>query len=235
MTFKGRGCGPRCQRRLPGADPMEFAMKPLLLPRPRTTTAWLVTLLVALTGLGPLVIAQPAAQATAPVLSNAQVTEDALVDALAIEPAYADDAASGATRGFRPAVRPGTASAKLATAPAKPAAPGKASLLITFATGSAELTPETMQVLQTVAKALQSDRLAGFVFRIEGHADPGGAPELNMKLSEERAQSVAHYLSGKLGVLPDRLQAVGKGATELLNPQQPDAAENRRVTIVTTQ
>ena len=235
MTFKGRGCGPRCQRRLPGADPMEFAMKPLLLPRPRTTTAWLVTLLVALTGLGPLVIAQPAAQATAPVLSNAQVTEDALVDALAIEPAYADDAASGATRGFRPAVRPGTASAKLATAPAKPAAPGKASLLITFATGSAELTPETMQVLQTVAKALQSDRLAGFVFRIEGHADPRGASELNMKLSEERAQSVAHYLSGKLGVLPDRLQAVGKGATELLNPQQPDAAENRRVTIVTTQ
>ena len=210
-------------------------MRSLLPHRPRTATAWLATLLVALTGLGPLVIAQPAAQATAPVLSNAQVTEDALVDALAIEPAYADDAASGATRGFRPAVRPGTASAKLATAPAKPAAPGKASLLITFATGSAELTPETMQVLQTVAKALQSDRLAGFVFRIEGHADPGGAPELNMKGSEERAQSVAHYLSGKLGVLPDRLQAVGKGATELLNPQQPDAAENRRVTIVTTQ
>ncbi len=235
MTFKGRGCGPLCQRRLPGADLMEFAMKPLLQHRPRTATAWLVTLLVVLTGLGPLAIAQPAAQATAPVLSNAQVTEDALVDALAIEPAYADDAASGATRGFRPAVRPGTASAKLATAPAKPAAPGKASLLITFATGSAELTPETMQVLQTVAKALQSDRLAGFVFRIEGHADPRGAPELNMKLSEERAQSVAHYLSGKLGVLPDRLQAVGKGATELLNPQQPDAAENRRVTIVTTQ
>ena len=214
-------------------------MKSLLPHRPRTAAARLVTLLVALTGLGPLAIAQPAAQATAPVLSNAQVTEDALVDALAIEPAYADDAASGATRGFRPAVRPGTASAKLATAtataPAKPAAPGKASLLITFATGSAELTPETMQVLQTVAKALQSDRLAGFVFRIEGHADPRGAPELNMKLSEERAQSVAHYLSGKLGVLPDRLQAVGKGATELLNPQQPDAAENRRVTIVTTQ
>jgi len=36
-------------------------------------------------------------------------------------------------------------------------------------------------------------------------------------------------------VLPERLQSVGKGATELMNPQQPDAVENRRVTIVTTQ
>jgi len=198
-------------------------MKPLTIPR-----LCLLATLLAANAWGQ---AQPAT-AAAPVLSNAQVTEDALVDALAIEPLVSDAAASGATRGFRPAARPGTSSA---AAPAKPAAPGKASLLITFATGSAELTPATLQVLQTVAKALQSDRLAGFAFRIEGHADPRGSADLNLKLSEERAQSVVAYLTGKLGVLPDRLQSVGKGATELLNAQQPDAAENRRVTIVTTQ
>ena len=189
------------------------------------------TLLVAWIG-GP---APVLAQAAAPVLSNAQVTEDALVDALAIEPAYADDAASGATRGFRPAVRPGTASARLVTAPAEPAAPGKANLLITFPTGSAELTPETIRVLQTLGKALQSDRLAGFVFRIEGHADPRGTVESNIKLSEERAQAVAAWLSNTLGVLADRLQPVGQGSSEPLNPQQPDAPENRRATIGTTQ
>jgi outer membrane protein OmpA-like peptidoglycan-associated protein len=210
---------------------MEFLMKSLLPYRPRRTAALLATLLLAWIG-GP---AQVLAQAAAPVLSNAQVTEDALVDALAIEPAYADEAASGATRGFRPAVRPGTASTKAATAPAKPAAPGKANLLITFPTGSAELTPETIRVLQTLGKALQSDKLAGFAFRIEGHADPRGTAEANIKLSEERAQAVAAYLSNTLGVLPDRLQPVGKGSSEPLNPQQPDAPENRRVTIVTTQ
>ena len=193
--------------------------KPLTIPR-----LCLMATLLAANAWGQ---AQPAT-APAPVLSNAQVTEDILVDALAIEPMVSEEVASGATRGFRPAVRPGAA-------PAKPAAPGKASLLITFATGSAELSAATIQVLQTVAKALQSDRLAGFAFRIEGHADPRGSAELNLKLSEERAQSVVAYLTGKLGVLPDRLQPVGKGATELLNPQQPDAAENRRVTIVTTQ
>lgn len=170
------------------------------------------------------------AQGTAPVLKSNQVTEDVLVDALAIDVPEPADAASGATRGFRPSVRPSSAS----TQPAKPAAPGKANLLITFATGSSELTPETIKVLETLAKALQSDRLAGFAFRIEGHADPRGSADLNLKLSEERAQSVAAYLTNKLGVLPERIQPVGKGSTELLNPNQPDAQENRRVTIVTT-
>lgn len=210
-------------------------MKPLLPYRPRMTAVGSATLLASCLAAWIGCPAAALAQAAAPLLSNAQVTEDALVDALAIEPAYADEAASGATRGFRPAVRPGTASTKLATAPAKPAAPGKANLLITFPTGSAELTPETIRVLQTLGKALQSDKLAGFAFRIEGHADPRGTAESNIKLSEERAQAVAAYLSNTLGVLPDRLQPVGKGSSEPLNPQQPDAPENRRVTIVTTQ
>ncbi len=169
--------------------------------------------------------------APAPVLKNNQVTEDVLVDALAIDvPEPPGGAASGVTRGFRPAIRPGGSTFQ----PAKPAAPGKANLLITFATGSSELSPETIRVLETVAKALQSDRLAGFAFRIEGHADPRGSAEYNLKLSEERAQSVAAYLTTKLGVLPERIQPVGKGSAELLNPGQPDAQENRRVTIVTT-
>jgi OmpA-OmpF porin, OOP family len=209
---------------------MEFAMKSFPPHRPGLTATGLAALLAAALWVAPAAWAQ----APAPVLSNAQVTEDALVDALAIDPAYADDAASGTMRGFRPAVRPGTASAKLAEGPAKPAAPGKASLLITFPTGSAELTPDTLRVLQTLGKALQSDKLAGFAFRIEGHADPRGTPEFNIKLSEDRAQAVAAYLSNTLGVLPDRLQPVGKGSSEPLNPQQPDAPENRRVTIVTT-
>lgn len=184
----------------------------------------------------PAALAQaqaPAAKPATPTLSTSQVTEDALVDALAIEaPEPPAEAASGATRGFRPAAaRPGGSTVNK---PAKPA-PGKANLLITFATGSSELTPETIKVLETVAKALQSDRLAGFAFRIEGHADPRGGADYNLKLSEERAQAVASYLTTKLGVLPERIQPVGKGASELLNPDKPDAVENRRVTIVTTQ
>jgi OOP family OmpA-OmpF porin len=208
---------------------MECMMKPATPLWPRLTLA------LALAG----ACATPAwAQATAPVpvLKTSQVTEDALVDALAVDVPEPAEGASGATRGFRPATRPGGSTFQPAKAgPAKPAAPGKANLLITFATGSSELTPETIKVLETVAKALQSDKLAGFAFRIEGHADPRGGLEYNLKLSEERAQSVASYLTTKLGVLPERIQPVGRGSAEPLNPNQPDALENRRVTIVTTQ
>ena len=193
-------------------------------PLSRSLPRWLSPLVLALGLSGPLAAqAQPAA----PLLKNSQVTEDALIDALEIAPPPLPEGASGATRALRPSMRP--------TASTKPPGPGKASLLITFATGSSDLSADTIQVLEKVAKALQSDRLAGFAFRIEGHADPRGAADANQKLSQERAQAVVSYLTAKLGVLPDRLQPVGKGASELLNPQHPEAAENRRVTIVTTQ
>ncbi|MEF7614417.1 OmpA family protein [Aquincola sp. MAHUQ-54] len=164
------------------------------------------------------------AQATPaePMLRSGDVTESALVDALAID--APEPPADAKTRGFRPAVRP---------AGSKPAGPGKASLLITFPTNSAELTADTKAALDTVAKALQSDKLAGFGFRVEGHADPRGQADHNMTLSQARAQAVVDYLVNQRGVLPERLAPQGKGSTELADPQRPDAPENRRVTIVT--
>lgn len=161
--------------------------------------------------------------ADAPVMKSAQVTEEALINALTVDAPPAGD--DGKTRGFRPAARPGDA-------PAKPAGPGKANLMVTFTTGSAVLTPDGSKVLDTLAKAVQSDTLAGLSFRIEGHADPRGDAARNLSLSDLRAQSVMNYLITTHGVLADRLTAVGKGSTELLDPQHPDAAENRRVTIV---
>lgn len=161
------------------------------------------------------------------VLKGAQVTENALIDALAID--APEVAASGAkTRGFRPA-------AAGAAAPVKPVNPnaGKASLLITFPTNSADLTDETKGLLDTLARALQSDKLAGFAFKVEGHADARGDADRNLKLSQLRAESVANYLVASHGVLPERLSAIGKGSSELMNKAQIDAPENRRVTIVT--
>lgn len=166
------------------------------------------------------------AAAEGPVLKGSQVTESALIDALSVE-APADAASGVRTRGFRPAN-----SAATSARPAK-AGPGRASLLITFNTDSAVLTPEATHALDTVAKALQSDQLAGLSFRVEGHADPRGDAEHNIKLSQQRAESVIDYLVTHQGVLPERLSAVGKGASELLDPVHPTAPENRRVTIVT--
>lgn len=183
--------------------------------RSSSTSLHRVTLLAALLTVGTL-----PALAQAPVFKPAQVTESALIDALG----PSGDSAP-ASRSIRPTMRAGASAA----APS----PGKASLLITFATGSAELSAETMRTLEVVAKALQSDRLAGLTFKVEGHADPRGSAEYNLKLSADRAAAVVAYLTNKLGVPAERLEAVGKGATDLLDSAHPDAPENRRVTFVT--
>lgn len=169
-----------------------------------------------------------AAQAPTPkekVLGSADVTSDALVDALDIGGPEAPDGAT--TRGFRPAT------ASIAPRVGGTASSGKAPLMITFRTGSSELTPESMAVMGKVADALQSDRLAGFAFKVEGHADPRGGDELNQRLSQARAESVVKHLIAAHGILPERLSAVGRGSAELYDAARPEAPENRRVTIVT--
>jgi OmpA-OmpF porin, OOP family len=108
-----------------------------------------------------------------------------------------------------------------------------ASLLITFETNSANLTPQAKHSLDTVGRALGADQLAPFKFSIEGHADPRGGTELNQRLSEHRAQSVRRYLVQNHRIDPQRLTSVGKGDKEPLNETYPAAPENRRVTFVT--
>lgn len=164
------------------------------------------------------------AYAQAPVLKGSDVNENALVDALTIEGPTVTD---GQMRGFKPTTTPG------GKAQTRKVGPGKASLLITFSTDSAELTPDARATLDTLARAVQSDALAGFSFNVEGHADSRGDFNHNMELSKMRAESVVSYLISQHGILPERLTAIGKGSTEQLNAAQPDAPENRRVTIVT--
>lgn len=82
------------------------------------------------------------------------------------------------------------------------------------------------------SEALQSPKLADFRFSIQGHADPRGNPEKNLQLSQHRAESVRDYLVTYKQIPNERLQAIGKGDTELMNRSNPIAPENRRVTIV---
>ena len=116
--------------------------------------------------------------------------------------------------------------------PGQRAPQAKASLLITFVTGSAELTPPARATLDVLAAALKNERLAGRSFIVEGHADPRGSAASNRQLSLARARSVMAYLTDQHGLDAARLQAQGKGSSEPLNPQVPQAPENRRVTIV---
>ena len=106
------------------------------------------------------------------------------------------------------------------------------SLTIGFEFNSNKLSPESMDSLMTLSKALNSEQLKELQFRIEGHTDAKGKSEYNLKLSQLRAEAVKSYLEKK-GVLDARMTPEGKGDKELINKDDKFAAENRRVQIVT--
>lgn len=109
-----------------------------------------------------------------------------------------------------------------------------ASITVTFASGSWQITPEAERALAPLGRALASQDLAAFRFRIEGHTDAVGDAMSNQALSERRAAAVRDYLIAKFGVAPQRLVAVGMGETQLLvpTPDEVPNARNRRVQVV---
>jgi OOP family OmpA-OmpF porin len=162
------------------------------------------------------------------VLEDNQVTEKNLLDALTPS---ADEMAGIRTRSLR--VGPADGQAVATQAGGATTARRDVSLLVTFVTNSARLTARAQELLDVLGRALNSEQLAPLKFTVEGHADPRGTRQGNLRLSQARAESVRTYLITAHGVAAARLSAVGKGDTELLNQAQPTAPENRRVTIVT--
>jgi len=108
------------------------------------------------------------------------------------------------------------------------------SLTVQFATGSAALTPQAMRVLDELGKALLSEDLRPYRFRIEGHTDTTGSRAVNQALSERRAAAVRGYLTQNFGIEAGRLVAIGLGQTQLAvqTPDGVDEPRNRRVQIV---
>ena len=106
-------------------------------------------------------------------------------------------------------------------------------LRVTFAFGSADLTPSARAQLNELGQALQTDALRASRFRISGHTDSVGSDQYNEWLSQERAKAVVSYLEGQTGVESERLQAIGLGKREMADPQNPASGVNRRVEIRT--
>lgn len=185
-----------------------------------STSALTRSLLAAALSAG-LVLACASAHAEGPapttVLKGKAVTETNLIDALTPEEPVV-------TRSLR--VQRDTPGQQAARKPS-------ASLLITFETNSADLTPQAKKQLDVVAAALRNNKLAEYGFNVEGHADPRGVHDANLSLSQQRAESVRNYLISAHSIEAKRLKAVGKGDSEVLNAKNPAAVENRRVTIVT--
>lgn len=73
---------------------------------------------------------------------------------------------------------------------------------------------------------------------IEGYADSIGDPGYNLVLSQRRAEAVKSWLVSNMGIVPEKIQAVGFGSTKFIDPptyslsKQALEQNNRRVEIV---
>jgi outer membrane protein OmpA-like peptidoglycan-associated protein len=108
----------------------------------------------------------------------------------------------------------------------------KVDLEINFDYNSAELTPKAAPQLNSLGKALTTQKLAGSVILLGGHTDAKGSDEYNQGLSERRAETVKRFLIDSYKIPAANLVTAGYGKKGPKNPNDLYAAENRRVEIV---
>jgi outer membrane protein OmpA-like peptidoglycan-associated protein len=110
--------------------------------------------------------------------------------------------------------------------------PPSIDLYIPFEYNSDKLKTEALLTLKRLGAALKDTRLSGFRFKIAGHTDAKGSAKYNQKLSERRAEAVRDYIVFQYDVEPDRIEIVGFGKTQPLDPLKPEDGINRRVQVI---
>jgi OmpA-OmpF porin, OOP family len=104
--------------------------------------------------------------------------------------------------------------------------------VVSFTPGTAELEPRSLPILDAVASTLQ-DNPNILAVEVQSHTDERGDDDVNLTLSEQRAQAVMKYLVDK-GVAQSRLTAQGYGETQPLDRAQTPAAwaKNARIAFL---
>jgi len=99
---------------------------------------------------------------------------------------------------------------------------------IFFATGKSTLSSESFPELNRIAISMTENKT--LAIELGGHTDNTGSAEFNIKLSQDRADSVREYLIGK-GIEPDRVASKGYGETVPVakNDTPEGQQQNRRV------
>ena len=103
---------------------------------------------------------------------------------------------------------------------------------ILFATGKADIQPESRSVLKEIAATLKQH--SDLKILIEGHTDNVGAPAANLALSDARAAAVKSALVTNYAADGGRITTKGLGDTTpaVANATAAGRAQNRRVEVV---
>jgi OmpA-OmpF porin, OOP family len=106
----------------------------------------------------------------------------------------------------------------------------KAVTRVYFATGSFKINAQGQQDLQSIAA--QGAAMPGGLFRIVGHTDSTGNPQINQRLSSQRASAVTAYLLQNAGVPGNKIMSsTGLGQDVPMDNDDMGNAKNRRVAV----
>ena len=102
---------------------------------------------------------------------------------------------------------------------------------VLFATGKYDLRPEAQIVLAKLSGIILSH--PGLNLAVEGHTDSVGGDDFNLRLSQQRADTVRYYLVSQ-GLPDDSVTAKGFGKSEPVadNDTPGGRQQNRRVEII---
>jgi outer membrane protein OmpA-like peptidoglycan-associated protein len=99
---------------------------------------------------------------------------------------------------------------------------------INFKKNSGRILKSGKKVLDKVVAALAGKE--NIRIEVQGHTDAGGKDQINLQISQMRADGVKKYLVKK-GLKADTITAKGFGEKKLLLPKSPKSSKNRRVEI----
>jgi outer membrane protein OmpA-like peptidoglycan-associated protein len=101
-----------------------------------------------------------------------------------------------------------------------------------FQQGSSAINPTFFPKIRQLAEVFKT--FADYNVRIEGHSDSSGGTEVNLRLTQRRADAFMKYLTEECGIPLERLIAVGLGEDHPIadNTSQVGRAKNRRIDTI---
>jgi outer membrane protein OmpA-like peptidoglycan-associated protein len=121
------------------------------------------------------------------------------------------------------------AQAAEAQSPERSMTPAAGGNVVYFTTGSAEVPPDALEMIRTIANESEQGKRR---IEVTGYADTAGPAEFNERLSQRRAEAVAEKLEAQ-GLRQESIVVDWRGEDHLLVPTRDGVPEpqNRRVSI----
>jgi outer membrane protein OmpA-like peptidoglycan-associated protein len=93
--------------------------------------------------------------------------------------------------------------------------------------------PDSYAAVGRIADAMVQASMLPYTFLIVGHIESNGKRESNVILSQRRADAIRDILVNTFKISSKRLQSIGLGEEQLLDPAHPAAPVNQQLQIMT--